>query len=81
MSSRLMGITTTNSREFIREEFFLPKSLRNGKKVVLSIVHILGVASIHHGNGITFDGVCVIPFISVSHIITFPSTDGRLAAQ
>lgn len=47
----------------------------------LSVMHVLGVTSIHYSDSIALNGVSVIPFVRVGHVITFPSLDGRFSAQ
>ena len=41
---------------------------------------ILCVAGIDHRNLVILDGVGIIPFVGVRHVVAFPSADGRTAA-
>ena len=43
-------------------------------------VHVLRMAGIHYCNRVAIDGVGVIPFISIGHVIVSPSANSRLAA-
>ena len=45
------------------------------------VVHILCVARIDHLYRVTFDGVGVVPFVGVRHMIASPSADSRLSAR
>ena len=46
-----------------------------------SVVHILRVAGIDHRNGVSFDGVGVVPFVGIGHVVALPSADDRVAAR
>lgn len=38
------------------------------------------MARIDYGDGVTLDSVCVVPFVSVRHIVVRPSADSGAAA-
>ena len=40
---------------------------------IFLFVHVLGVASVHNGDGVAVDGVCEVPFVSVRHVVVAPS--------
>ena len=46
-----------------------------------SLVHILSVAGIYHRNGVSLDGVGVVPFVGIRHVVALPSADGWAAAR
>ena len=37
------------------------------------LMHILCMAGIHNGNGFAVEGIGEIPFVSIGHVIAFPS--------
>ena len=45
------------------------------------LLHVLRVAGIDYGDGVTLDGVGVVPLIVVCHVVAFPSVDGGPAAR
>ena len=44
-------------------------------------MHVLGVAGIFDGYGITIDSVGKIPLVGIDHMVVGPSADSRLASQ
>ena len=45
------------------------------------LVHVLSMASVNHGNGIALDGIGIIPFAGVGHVIPPPSADSWFTAR
>lgn len=44
-------------------------------------MHILRVAGVDYGNSVTVNGVGIIPFVGVGHIVASPSADSWLSAR
>ena len=47
----------------------------------LFLMHVLGMAGIHNGYGFTIKGVGEIPFISIGHVIAFPTGKCRFTPE
>ena len=62
-----------------------PMSL-GGERIALCyeiLFHVLGVTGIDYRDGVTIDGISIIPLIGIGHVITFllPSRQSRFSPQ
>ena len=48
---------------------------------MLLIMHILSMAGIFDKDGIAFNCVCIVPFVSISHMIASPARDYWFTSQ
>lgn len=57
------------------------RGARNERGKNLRIMHVLSMTGIDNGDGIAIDGISIIPFVSISHVIVFPTRNRRLASK
>ena len=69
----------SQAREGLRQFYFLTPPW--GKSLINLFVHILRMAGIDHSYHVTLNGVSIVPFVGVRHVVAFPSADGRATAR
>ena len=57
------------------------RGARNERGKLLFIMHVLSMTGINDGDNITIYGVSKIPFVSVCHMVAFPTFNSRLTSK